>query len=172
MTISATSFVTDFPEFSNTTLFPVSSINYWINYASLLVNPTIFGGPGDAAPTNPPDNLYDILLELFTGHNLVLEAQAQTTATAGGIPGITTGLITSKHVGPVSVSYDVRAGINPDDGQYNLTIYGTRFINLYKLGGAPGFVAHGHFASQYAFFPVFGTAPWPGPPLWGVGAWI
>jgi hypothetical protein len=172
MTISAATFVVDFPEFSNTTLFPTSSINYWINYASLLVNPTIFGGPGNATPSSPPDNLYDILLELFTAHNLVLEGQAQKDAAAGNIPGLTTGPISSKHVGPISVSYDVGAGIDPDDGQYNLTIYGTRFINLYKLGGAPGFVTHGFGAPGYSFYPVFGNWPWAGPPLWGSGAWI
>jgi hypothetical protein len=172
MTISATSFVVDFPEFSNTTLFPTSSITYWINYASLLVNPHIFGGPGSASPTNPPNNLYDVLLELFTAHNLVLEGQAQQTAAAGGLPGLTTGPISNKHVGPVSVSYNTEAGINPGDGQYNLTIYGTRFINLYKLGGAPGLVVNGFSNPGYNFYPIFGTSPWPGPPLWGVGAWM
>jgi len=170
--ITAASFVADFPEFGNITLFPTSVINYWINFASLLVNPNIFGGPGDITAQSPPDNLYDILLELFTAHNLVLEAQAQQTAQAGGLPGLTTGPISTKHVGPVSVSYDVGAGIDPSDAQYNLTIYGTRFINLYKLGGAPGIVANGFSCPGYGFYPVFGIVPWSGPPLYGTGAWM
>ena len=172
--INYTSFVIDYPEFNNATLFPQSSINYWINYATLLISPCVLGGPGDTVPKSPPDNLYDIACELFTAHNIVLEAQAQTDAANGGIPGLTTGPISNKRVGPVSVSYDVGAGVDPADAQYNLTIYGTRFINLYKLAGAPGFVANGCGVNPAfgPFPPTFGTSPWPGPPLWGWGQWI
>jgi Protein of unknown function (DUF4054) len=172
--ITPQSFRVDYPEFASTVTYSNAQVIYWINFATLLINPCLFGGPGDSPPLNPPDNLYDVLIELFTAHNIVLEAQAQKTAANGGIPGLTTGPISSKRVGPAAQTYDVALGVNPDDGQYNLTIYGTRFINLYKLGGAPGIVANGcgNFLFPPSPFSAFGAGPWPGPPLWGFGPWI
>ena len=172
MMITPASFRVDFSEFASTVTYTNASIAYWINFATLLINPELFGGPA-ATATNPPATLYDILVELLAAHNLVLEQPAQKAAQNNGVPGLTTGPVSSKHVGPASVSYNVGAGIDPDDGQYNLTIYGTRFVNLYKLGGAPGLVANGNgCGANYGPYSVFGVGgAWSGPPIWGVGPW-
>jgi Protein of unknown function (DUF4054) len=171
MSITPASFRADYPEFASTVAYTNASISYWLNMAGLLINPSILGGPA-ATVSNPPSTLYDIAVELFTAHNLAIEAAALKAAQVNGVPGLTTGPVSSKHVGPVSVSYNVAIGVDPEDGQYNLTIYGTRFINLYKLAGAPGFVANGcgGAAANFGAFPVFGA--WSGPPLYGVGPWM
>jgi len=171
MSVTPASFRIDFTEFSSTVTYTNSSIGYWLNMGNLLINSSLLGGSPDT-PSNPPATLFDIALELFTAHNLVLEQPAQLTAENNGVPGVTTGPISSKRVGPVSVSYDVAAGVDPDDGQYNLTIYGTRFINLYKLAGAPGIVANGNGCNaNFGPFPVATGNAWSGPPIWGWGPW-
>ena len=172
MTITPASFRVDFSEFASSVTYTNSSINYWINFATLFINPCLLGGPATTV-SNPPSTLYDIAVELFTAHNLVLEQPAQATAANNGVPGLTTGPISSKRVGPVSVSYDVGVGVDAEDGQYNLTIYGTRFINLYKMAGAPGMVANGNSSgANFGPYPTFGVGQaWAGPPIWGYGPW-
>lgn len=172
MAITPQSFRVDFSEFASTVIYTNSSISYWLNMASLIINPELLGGITTTV-SNPPATLYDIATELFTAHNLVLEQQAQLAAANNSPPGLTTGPISSKRVGPVSVSYDVASGVDTEDGQYNLTIYGTRFINLYKLAGAPGIVANGNSCgANYGPYPVFGVGnAWSGPPIYGVGPW-
>ena|SRR5208337_3588694 len=173
MSVTPASFRFDFAEFTNPVVYTNNSINYWINLATLLINPCLLGG-SPLVPSNPPATLYDVAVELFTAHNLVLEQPAIAAAENNGVPGVTTGPISSKHAGPVSVSYAVNLGVDPEDGQYNLTIYGTRFINLYKLAGAPGIVANGCGSNaNFGPFPVFGVGQaWYGPPLFGVGPWM
>jgi len=173
VSVTPASFRFDYEEFASTVIYTNSGIAYWINLANLLINQNLLGG-SPATPSNPPATLYDIAVELFTAHNLVLEQQALAASENNAVPGLTTGPISSKHAGPISVSYDVGAGVDPDDGQYNLTIYGTRFINLYKLAGAGGMVVNGNgFGANFGPFPVFGVGQaWSGPPLWGVGQWM
>jgi Protein of unknown function (DUF4054) len=171
--ITPASFRVDFTEFASSVIYTNSSINYWINFANLFINPCLLGGPSTTV-SNPPATLYDVAVELFVAHNLALEQPAQAAAANGGVPGVTTGPISSKHSGPISVSYAANLGVDPDDAQYNLTIYGTRFINLYKLAGAPGYVANGGgCGANYGPYPVFGVGcAWSGPPLYGVGPWM
>ncbi len=169
--ITPASFRIDFTEFTSTVTYTNSSISYWLNLGNLIINSSLLGG-SPSTVSNPPATLYDIALELFTAHNLVLEQPAQLTAENNGVPGQTTGPISAKRVGPVSVSYDVAAGVDSEDGQYNLTIYGTRFINLYKLAGAPGIVANGNGSSaNFGPFPAASANGWQGPPIWGWGPW-
>ncbi len=172
MSVTPQSFRFDFPEFNSSVNYTNSAIIYWLNLGTLLINQELLGG-SPATPSNPPATLYDIALELFAAHNLVLEAVALATSKNNGIPGLTSGLIAAKSAGGVSQNYDTASGVDPADGQYNLTIYGTRFINLYKLAGAPGFVANGNGSNaNYGPYPVFGVGQaWSGPPIWGYGPW-
>ena len=175
MSVSAATFRQDFTEFASTTDYTDSAVQFYINLGGMLVNEQLFG-PGSITPVSPPNNLYDMLLELFTAHNLAIEKPAIVAAENGGVPGITTGPISSKRVGPASVSYDVSVGVDPKDAQWNLTIYGVRFIAVYKLPIVPGFVANGGDAANSANFgpfPTFGVGQaWSGPPLIGVGPWM
>lgn len=122
-------FRTDFPEFGNTTTYPDSSVNFWLNLAGLLILPTVWG---DVQP---------YATELFIAHNLALEQLAQRAAASGGVPGLTAGVTSGKTVDKLSITYDTTAGLVKDAGHWNLTTYGTRFIMLANLAGMGGYQA-------------------------------
>lgn len=135
-------------------------------YAVPPINPVGQGstsGAGTGATFNmqfalSPPTLYDIATELFIAHNLVLERRAQDEAAAGAAPGVTTGPVASKSADKLSVSYDVAAGIDAKDGQWNLTIYGTRFIRLVKIRGMGPLTVIGAGPPNGTFGPA-----WNGP---------
>lgn len=124
--VTPSSFRAGYPEFANTSAYPDSGITYWLTLAGLLLNVCRW------------DNLLDTGTELFVAHNLVLERQAAKAAAFGGVPGVTTGPLASKTVDKVTAAYDVEAGIEKDAGHWNLTTYGTRFINLARMIGSGG----------------------------------
>lgn len=126
MAVTETSFRTHYPEFASTLAYPPSAVTYWLGQAKLMLNCSRWR-------TN-----YDNGLELFTAHNLVIEAQALAEAKAGAAVGVQTGPVSAKSVGPVSVSYDTASGIDKDAGHWNLTVYGTRFIHLARMMGSGG----------------------------------
>jgi len=118
-------FVLDFPEFGNSTLFPVSQITFWATIAAYLLNPCRW----DPA-------LINLGMELFIAHNVALEAFAMSAADAGGIPGISRGVVASEAGKSLSVGYDTALAGEEGAGNFNLTIYGTRFWNLMRMMGA------------------------------------
>lgn len=124
MTITPDQFRIDFSEFQDDTAYPDSGISFWLGIAYKLLNPIRW------------QDMLDTAAELFTAHNLVLERQAQKSAANGAVPGVSTGPISSKTVGPVTQAYDTAAGINQDAGHWNLTTFGTRFYQLMQLFGA------------------------------------
>lgn len=124
MTVTAASFRADFPEFASTANFPDAGVNFWIGVAGKLLNAERFA------------DMLDTATELFVAHQLVLERQAQKSVASGAVPGVTTGAISSKTVGPVTQAYDTSAGIEEGAGHWNLSTYGTRFIQLVRLFGA------------------------------------
>ena len=90
MTVTPSSFRVDYPEFADTTAYPDSGVAYWITVAGLLLNPRRW------------QDMLDVATELFVAHNLVLERQAQKSAAAGAVPGVSTGAVSSKTVGPAT----------------------------------------------------------------------
>lgn len=126
MTVSATSFRVDFPEFASTGTYPDAMVNFWLGLAGKLLDPTRW------------DDLLDYGTELFVAHNLTLAARDQKSATAGGIPGAGGGVVASKAVDKVSVSYDTALAGIEGAGNWNLTTYGTRYIQLARMVGAGG----------------------------------
>lgn len=124
MTVTPASFRADYPEFTDTTAYPDSGVTYWLMIAGLLLNVQRW------------QDMLDVGTELFVAHNLVLERQAQKSAANGAAPGVSTGPISSKTVGPVTQAYDTAAGINQDAGHWNLTTFGTRFYQLMQMFGA------------------------------------
>lgn len=124
MTVTPASFRQDYPEFADTTAFPDSGVAYWITVAGNLLNACRF------------QNMLDVATELFVAHHLVLERQAQKSAAGGAVPGLSTGPVASKTVGPITQAYDTTAGIFEDAGPWNLTTYGTRLYNLFMMFGA------------------------------------
>lgn len=126
MTVTAESFRDDYPEFTSSTLYPPDAIAYWLNIATIMLQPARWA------------DVLDLGTALFMAHHLTLERQAQNSAANGGLPGISSGPIASKGVDRVSVSYDTAAGIEPEAGHWNLTVFGTRFIRLARMAGAGG----------------------------------
>lgn len=147
MTLDAAQFRTDFPEFTDTTAYPDSLINFWLALAGKLLNPLRWGDMLTAGQ------------ELFIAHNIVLEARAKLAADKGGIPGASLGVQSSKSVGPVSVSYDTASALEEGAGHWNLTIYGTRYIRLARmLGAGPVQVGAGGIGPNLS-----SAGAWPGP---------
>lgn len=150
-----------YPEFANETNYPSSAINYWIGVAGIMLPTASWGLPSPTAD-NPPTTMNDIGVGLFVAHNLVLERQASLAASKGGAPGGgVTGPVTSEGVGGVSRSYDTGAGLNPDAGPWNLTVYGTRFYRMMMMAGR-GPVQIGTTGCTPA-------QPWIGPPVYPNG---
>jgi hypothetical protein len=87
----------------------------------------------------------------------------QKAAASGGIPGLSRGVINSEAAGAVSVGYDANAGIEPGAGHWNLTNYGTRFIQMLMLIGAgPTQVSPGGNCNPYNGSAWSGNYPFPG----------
>ena len=126
MSVTPASFRGDFPEFAATDLYPDSQVSFWLTLATELL------------PFSRWGSLVDYGVELFAAHNLALSRLAGNTANAGGVAGVGTGLVASKSVGPLSVSYDTAAGRVDGAGAYNLTTYGTRLWQLMRMFGAGG----------------------------------
>ncbi|WP_332116069.1 DUF4054 domain-containing protein [Azorhizobium caulinodans] len=126
MTVTVSSFRTDFPAFANTTTYPDAAVTFWLNLSANLLSVDKWG------------NLFDYGTELFIAHNLVLEAQANKASAAGGVPGVASGLTSSEAVDKVSVSYDTASAAVEGAGNWNLTTYGQRYIQLARLVGAGG----------------------------------
>lgn len=162
MAVTAKSFVTDLPEFSNETNYPPSSINYWIAIGVMMLNQGFWGAPSDTA-TSPPTTMIDFAMEMWVAHNIVLEKQAQDAASVGGDPGTKQGVLNSKSVGGVSAGYDVQAVMELDAGFWNMTIYGTRFIRLARqVGAGPIQIGVGSPPVPFLLFSPDGV-PWAGP---------
>ena len=135
--ISTTSFRADYTEFGSISLYPNPAIQYWINVAGMLLTNTSRWGLGSPAPVAPAATILDVATELFVAHNLALEKQADDAARRGGTPGTSVGgVVSSKSVGGVSVSYDTSSGIDEGAGHWNLTTYGTRLYRLFQLFGS------------------------------------
>lgn len=109
-----------FPEFASDTLFPDSQIEFWFSIAEQVVSEKRWG------------KLREQGMALFVAHNLMLGVQAQAAAASGGVPSALGSAISSKSVGSVSVSYDNGMGAEDGGGQWNMTSYGRRYIDLVR----------------------------------------
>lgn len=155
-TITPAQFRADFPEFSNTTVWPDSQVLFWLNVASQFVVGARWG------------SLSGYGIELFAAHNLYLEAQSQQTAAAGGIGGTNKGPVNSEGVGGVTVGYDTATSTVKGTGlneNFNLTTYGTRFLNAANLLGIGPLQVGGTTGVAGAVNGAFGGQAFFGPPL-------
>ncbi|WP_429498951.1 DUF4054 domain-containing protein [Robbsia andropogonis] len=121
------SFREQFPEFSDTSLYPDAWISPWLTVAVMLVNADRFG------------ELTDYAVALVAAHHLVIASKDAKAAMAGGVPGAITGPTASKSVDKVSVSYDTSAVKLEDAGFWGMSSYGLRFFTLCNMFGAGGF---------------------------------
>ncbi len=150
MTVTVTSFRSDFPEFGDTTKYPDSLITYWLTAAGLMLDPVRW------------DTWLDLGTENFIAHNIVMEAQAAAAAANGATPGTSQGgVVSSKSVDKVSVSYDVGSAAEKDAGHWNMTIYGRRYIKMARQIGM-GPIAVGP-NPNITPDPLTSGSGWPGP---------
>jgi hypothetical protein len=135
-----------FPAFGDKSVYTDAMIQTWLNMAPL--NSSVWG------------DMYQLGQGLWTAHELAKFGPGGYTSQnifgVGGIPA-------SKSVNGVSISYDTSMGVDPEAGQYNMTLYGRQFWSMMKflpIGpfqmGAPGQYTYGWYP-----YPVL---------LWG-GRW-
>lgn len=117
-------FRTEFPEFSDTTVYPTAQITFWAGVAEKMVLRNIWC------------DMWETGVKLYVAHEITLAAQNAKAGAIGGTPGSSGGIASSKTVGSVSVSYDSANTSEKDAGWWNLTTYGKQFYRLVKMFGA------------------------------------
>lgn len=117
-------FRVEFPEFSNTTKYPDSQLDFWAGIAEIQVVEDIW------------TTMKPFAVKLYVAHEITLAAQNFQAAAVGGTPGSQGGIASSKTVGSTSVSYDASTTTEKDAGWWNLTNYGKQFYRLAQMYGA------------------------------------
>lgn len=117
-------FRTEFPEFSDTVVYPSPQIMFWAGLAEKQVLEKYWGTAQEYG------------IKLYVAHEITLAAQNAKQAKFKGMPGTSGGIANSKTVGSATVSYDAGTTTEKDAGYWNLTIYGKQFIRLTRVFGA------------------------------------
>jgi hypothetical protein len=120
-------FRSHFPEFADTTVYPDTQVQFYIDLNSAVLPAYRWGSMLQAG------------VELMTAHELALSQRALQAGASGGIPGGAGGLMTNKSVSKVSVGYDVNITGIEGGGPWNYTIYGQRFYWLMRMVGIGGY---------------------------------
>jgi len=116
-------FRNDFPEFADASRYTPTMLTFWSGMGEKLISSDRFG------------DLYTQAVELFTAHNAVLAAGNKSATASGALPGQAGGVVASKAVGSVNVSYDTTAAMETNAGHWNQTTYGRQYIRLARLIG-------------------------------------
>jgi hypothetical protein len=116
-------FRNDFPEFADAARYTPTMLTFWSGLGEKLISSDKFG------------DLYTQVVELFTAHNAVLAAGNKSATASGALPGQAGGVVASKAVGSVNVSYDTAAAMETNAGHWNQTTYGRQYIRLARLIG-------------------------------------
>lgn len=149
MAVTPTSFREAFPAFASETVYTEAAITFWLSVAAQFVNQSRW------------QEAYDLGLQLFAAHNLVLEQQAEESAAKGAPPGTSVGgVVSGKSVDKVSINYDTGAAAELDAGHWNMSTYGKRYIRFARMIGA-GPIQIG--AKLAGIDPLSSANAWPGP---------
>lgn len=116
----------DFPQFSDESKYPEAVIQFRLNLADTLIDGSAMG------------NMFPYLAELFVAHYMVLQAADTAAGALGGAGGSTSGVVASKSVDKVSVSYDNSSTLNADAAFWNFSRYGAEFWQLLQFFGYGG----------------------------------
>ena len=116
----------DFPQFADTTKYPDTVIQFRLNLADTLIDGSAMG------------DMLPYLVELFVAHYMVLYAADSASGAVGGAGGASSGVVASKSVDKVSVSYDNSSTLNADAGFWNYSRYGAEFYQMLMLFGYGG----------------------------------
>lgn len=125
-TPTARQFRAMFPEFSDSSTFLDEVICMWLSLYADSLNACRW------------KQYYNYGIFLATAHAIALGRQAQKQVATGMTPGYGVGVISGKSAGSVSISYDTSAGRLDGGGDWNLTVYGIRFLGLARMIGSGG----------------------------------
>jgi hypothetical protein len=125
VTLSVTDFRVAYNEFANASDFPDASVQQWLNVGYKLVRADAW------------DDILDVGVGLFTAHYLVLMYR-DTLSASRGLFGQVAGIVSSKSVDKVSVSYDTATASISDAGHWNQSSYGLRYYQLMMMMGVGG----------------------------------
>jgi hypothetical protein len=127
MAFDLTVFRTNFPEFADQSVYPLTLIIFWAGIGDTMLNTDRWG------------DIRDQGLQLYVAHEITLSVRNQSVgAIPGGAPGLGAGVISNISVGGISVGIDTQASIESYSGHYNETNYGRQFIRLAKMVGMGG----------------------------------
>lgn len=116
--MDVTQFRLDFPEFADVSVYTNSMCTFWSTLGEQINSLEVFG------------SAYTALIELFTAHNLSIQATNISASSVGGIPTGNGGAISSKTVEQVSVDYDAASTAISGGGDFNSTSYGRQYLIL------------------------------------------
>jgi len=117
-------FRTAFPEFADGVKYPDTLVQLWLDVSVRLVNADRWA------------ELTNLGIMLATAHSVVIGARSAAAAAKGLPPGGVAGIQSSKSADGLSASYDVSSVTEQGAGQWNSTVYGTRYFQMLKLMGA------------------------------------
>lgn len=117
-------FRSEFPEFSDTAVYPDAQLTLWSTLAEQLLPKCVW------------NNTWEFAVKLYTAHEITLAAQNAKAGAIGGVPGSSGGIANSKTVGSVSVGYDSAVTSEKDAGWWNLTTYGKQLYRLIQIFGS------------------------------------
>ena len=117
-----------FPAFEDTAIYPDPQVQFFIDMASVMCGPAWC-------------QYRQMGVELLTAHFLTLQRWMMqgSGSGGGGVPGMSTGIASSKSVSRVSVSYDQTLGSMEGWGPFNYTIYGRQWAWYAQLVGTGGY---------------------------------
>lgn len=111
-----------FAEFGDEARYPDARIQFGLTEAGLRLTEEVWGELRDSGIAN------------YVAHGLALSGPTVAAGAGSGsgtaAPGLATGLVTSKSVGPISKSYDVSVGQTEGGGIFNTTRYGQAFLTM------------------------------------------
>lgn len=119
-----------FPEFADVTVYPDPQVQFHIDTSTVMCNPAIWC------------QMQQLGVELMTAHFLAMSqymGQGGAGGAGGMVPGMQTGMKSSKSVSKVSVGYDNSLTGMEGWGPWNYTIYGQRWAWYAQLVGTGGY---------------------------------
>jgi len=130
-------FRSHFPEFADTTVYPDTQVQWYLNLGGAMARQSRWC------------DLRQMGCELVCAHFLALRHYALLKTIPSGmvdgvsiptsVPGLASGLMQSKSVSKVSVSYNVDVTAIEGAGPWNYTVYGQQYYWWLNIIGAPGF---------------------------------
>lgn len=121
MTLNVATFRAVFPELADPAAVPDALILFNLDLATNSLPAEVWGDRLDAGTS------------FYAAHYIALALQRAAAVARGSSPGMAgaaTGIVTSKAVGGVSKSMDVRLGTTEGGGSFNLTQYGQALLTL------------------------------------------